>query len=692
MLENQAAIQTPSTGQVNTGNGLVQMASPKEVTEAEAQAAIERAKASNVLPLATGIAAHIKRCWEDARDAKSTITERLLDAQRARMGKYDAATEASITEFGGSSEYARITDNKCRVAEGWLRDVYLGQTERPWTIKPTPKPDIPPDAVAAVKRQLGEEMAQIFLNLGVMPNSKETEAATAQLQDAEKERLDEVARKTAERMEYLMADQMTEGGFLPAVAQFLVDLTTYPAAHIKAPVLRNQTRLQWAVGADGKWAPQTTTRVIPQFERVDPFRIFPAPGITNPQEGYMLEWIQYSRSDIYNLIGVPGFNEDAIRAVLDQYGKGGLKDWMGYSDSTQRDNVNDAMTNTGSSHVTIDCLEYNGPIRGQDLLDWGMDAKQIKDPQKDYETSAWLIGNWVIKAQINPDPLGRRPYYKTSYEEIPGSYWGLGVPDLLSDVQGVVNATVRALINNMGMASGPQVEINVDRIPAGEDLTALYPWKIWQTRNSEYGNNTSPAIQFFQPASNVNDLLAVLEKFYQLSDDFSLVPRVMSGNDRISGPGRTASGTSMLLSAANKGLKGVVGNIDMYVMTPILEALYNFNMLNSDDETVKGDCQVVARGAVSLMQLESLQLRRNEFLASTANPIDQQIVGPEGRAEILRETAKGLELDTNRVVPSREKLQQMTMQNAAAAQQPAGPNGEVLANGQAVTDNFSPTK
>jgi len=96
----------------------------------------------------------------------------------------------------------------------------------------------------------------------------------------------------------------------------------------------------------------------------------------------------------------------------------------------------------------------------------------------------------------------------------------------------------------------------------------------------------------------------------------------------------------------------------------------------------------MARGAVSLMQLETLQLRRNEFLTATANPIDSQIVGPEGRAEILREVAKGLEMDVNRVVPPRGAMMQAAQQAALPA--PPGPNGEQLQNGAAVTDNFSP--
>ena len=106
--------------------------------------------------------------------------------------------------------------------------------------------------------------------------------------------------------------------------------------------------------------------------------------------------------------------------------------------------------------------------------------------------------------------------------------------------------------------------------------------------------------------------------------------------------------------------------------------------------------RLAARGAVSLMQLESLQLRRNEFLQVTANPIDSQIVGPTGRAEILREVAKGLEMDVNRIVPPREQLEAMMAQapmgtpQGAAPQQAQVGSSEKLMNGAAVTDNFSP--
>jgi hypothetical protein len=76
-----------------------------------------------------------------------------------------------------------------------------------------------------------------------------------------------------------------------------------------------------------------------------------------------------------------------------------------------------------------------------------------------------------------------------------------------------------------------------------------------------------------------------------------------------------------------------------------------------DDPSIKGDCEIIPRGAVTLANREQLNVRRVEFLQATANPIDSQIVGPLGRAAILREVAKGLAMPVDDIVPSNEQLE-----------------------------------
>ena len=53
---------------------------------------------------------------------------------------------------------------------------------------------------------------------------------------------------------------------------------------------------------------------------------------------------------------------------------------------------------------------------------------------------------------------------------MPGTVVGNALPDILTDVADVANATLRALVNDMAIASGPQVIVNDDRIAENEDV------------------------------------------------------------------------------------------------------------------------------------------------------------------------------------------------------------------------------
>jgi len=311
------------------------------------------------------------------------------------------------------------------------------------------------------------------------------------------------------------------------------------------------------------------------------------------------------------------------------------------------------------------------------LIDWGLTEEDIPDPAREYDANVWVVGNYVIKAVLNYDPLGEKPYSKTSFIKRPGSFWGSGIPEIIEDLQNICNAAARALVNNMGVSSGPQVEVNLERIPPNEDITQIFPWKIWQVTNDPVGSS-APAVRFTQPESNANELLGVYEKFSRMADDHSGIPAYVYGDLNVQGAGRTSSGLSMLMGAAGKGIRQVVMHIDMDVVKPIVKRQFIYNMRYDPDESIKGDAEVVARGAINLAVKETVNVRRIEFLNATANPIDIEILGKDGRAAILREVAKGLHMPVDEIIPSREKLaysgrMQARMAEVMAQQELASP-------------------
>jgi len=180
--------------------------------------------------------------------------------------------------------------------------------------------------------------------------------------------------------------------------------------------------------------------------------------------------------------------------------------------------------------------------------------------------------------------------------------------------------------------------------------------------------------------------MAVFEKFMELADEVSGIPRYMTGQ-HVPGAGRTSSGLSMLISNAGKSIKQVIGNVDHDVITPMLERQYQRNLRYSDDPDLIGDVQIVARGAMSLVVKEAEAVRKNEFLRLVLeSPVAQEIVGHTGTAELMRDLAGNLNANVDRLVPSREDIekkqqQQQMMQQQMMMQQQAQEAANLQADG-----------
>lgn len=689
-------------GSVSVG-GIVPIKSIQQLQQEEREAA----NVANNSQVIQQLAGYIRGKWVLARMAKEyTVEQQMLKSVRARRGQYDPDKLAQLREQGSSTIYMMLTSNKCRAASSWLRDVVLtGADDKPWTLKPSPVPDMEPDILQDLMMR-GQQQVMAMLQQGMEPTDVEVRQMLLDMKDAAYRQLGEIAEETAKRMEKKMQQQMIEGQWTTAFAQFIDDLVTFPAAILKGPVVRNRPELKWVKAGQGNYNLQVEQTLALEWERVDPFMLYPAPDASTINDGYLIERHKLSRADLHQLIGVDGYSDGAIRQVLEEYGRGGLRDWI-YVDLTKANAEGKSTTAAGNNpSELIDALQFWGSVQGRLLRDWGMSEEEVPDPLAEYPIEAWLIGRWIIKAVVNSDPLGRKPYYKTSYEEVPGAFWGNSVADLCRDTQDICNATARALVNNMSLASGPQVVYNIDRLPEGENVTQLYPWKIWQVTSDPMGANQTP-VSFFQPSSQANELLVVYEKFATLADEYTGIPRYMTGGSPTGGAGRTASGMSMLMTNAGKSIKQVIANIDEHVIKPCVDRLYYYNMRYSDDPDLKGDVDIVARGASSIMEKEAAQQRRNEFLTVALNsPAAQQVVGMEGIAELLRQAASTLDMNVDKIVPSPEIMKQRQQEQVMQQQQmmlaqsqqngqaqaggtpPAAPGGQDLMDGAPVVNRF----
>jgi len=637
--------------------GLIRVKSNEEINKEEA--AKTEADNRDISEYESQLAAHISKAWELNRWAKEVWMDEMLECMRQRNGEYDNETLTAIRSQGGSEIYMMLTATKIRAAVSWIRDILLPSGDKAWGLSPTPMPDLPEELIGAISDRIAQTLPEQPPEQGY--DAYITQRA-AKMRDEIMKSLKEIADDSAERMENKIEDQLTEGNWEESMGEFIEDFCTFPAAIMKGPIPRKKTRLKWGPGGQ----PIVSQEVILEYKRVSPFDVYPAPHASDVNDGDFIERIRFSRREIHNLIGMKGYNDDALRAVLEEYGRGGLRDWLWRDYERARVEGKDKYW-MRQSDGTIDGLHYFGSAIGLSLLEWGVNPDQIPDPLAEYEIDAIKIGRHVVRAVLNRDPLRRRGYHKACFQKIPGGFWGISIPKLMRDHQRMCNATARALSNNLGIASGPMIEVEANRLADGEVVEQLYPWKIIQTKSDVSGRGRE-AVRFFQPKSNANELLAVYEQFERRADDATSIPRYAYGNERVGGAGNTASGLSMLMNNASKGIKLAISSIDTGVIQPVIEQTFTFNMLYDPDITIKGDVQIVARGATAMLTREQAQMRRAEFLNMTNNPIDMQIIGSEGRIEILRAAADLLDLNVDKIVPDQDEFARRQQEQAQQSQ------------------------
>jgi hypothetical protein len=611
--------------------------------------------------------------FRNHRNSASGWTERLLDASRTVGGQYNQTVLHEIRKFGGSDIYARTSAQKARAASSLLRDIYLNE-DRPWAVRPPTAPEIPPEILQSIQSLVQQEAAQVAQTLGRPPNGSDLEQRKQTLmesaEDAAKKKVSKQARESEDKLE----DMLRAGGFYHALAEFLVDLPIFPFAVIKGPVVKVIPTVTWSPQGG-----QPTVKMKPTltWNRVSPYDIWFTPGVADIENAEVIERQRVTRGEVNDLLDLPGYNQDEIRAVLDEYGRGGLNDVWDTADA-ERAVLESRENPAWNRSAMLTLMEYNGNVQGRVLQDYGL---AVPDELRDYHVNVWCIGSHVIKAHLSPSPRQRHPYFLTSFEKVPGTPVGNSLVDLLADVQDAANATLRALINNLSISSGPQVVVNDDRLTPDETGAELYPWKRWHVRNDPVGNNAQEPISFFMPTSNADSLTKTYQFFMEIADDVSAIPKYMGGSGAGGGAGRTASGMAMLMGNASKILQSVSANVDRDVMEPALMQLSDLILLTDTSGILTGEESISVLGVSVAIQRETIRQRQIEFLQATMNPTDQKIMGIKGRGTVLRAVSTTIGLDGDNVVPGDDQLEQM--QKAQQAQEEAGPVMEQVQKGVA---------
>lgn len=612
------------------------------------------------------LVAHINSLFEKAKTNRQIIESRFIENFYYFRKEYTPEKLSKIREIGGSEIFLPIANVKCRALKAWLTDVFFPETgEPPFDIEPTPVPELPEDVQLEFQQKLQQEIQEIIAqaqNLYALSGGAFNPEIVAQnlpsIIEKEKENLQnrqyEYAKKLAEKEKKRIYDQFVEGGFFDALNELLFDIAIFPTAIMKSCVPRKVKTFS------SDRIP--TFKVIPTFNRVSPFDIYPSPTASDFSD-WVIEILHLTPQDLASLKGVEGFDEDAIDIIL------GLYSDTGYSVFTG--NRAERFKLEGKSDIDynlIDIIEFWGSVKGSLLIDYISDL----DENEYYEVAIWICDNYVLKAILNPDPLGMKPYCKVSFVELPSSFWGLSVIDILKELQDGANALARAIINNSALSSGPMIERNIDRIPREEPKTVT-PWRIFDSH--DLGMANAPAYRFYQPQLTANALIQVLMYYIKLADELSGIPSYTHSLVNAGGAIRTASGLSMLMESSARGLKEIVKSIDAGIIEPTVRRQYFYNLINFYGTTDRvPDLNIKAKGSITLMNRMAQISKVMQLLQITNNPVDLQLIGLEARRYMLENIFSGFGVNVPMDINMQEaiaSIQQAIQQQSLKAGQSA---------------------
>lgn len=594
------------------------------------------------LAIEQALGQYVRKKFEDAEQHRAEIglSRRLEACLRAKKREY---TQEELQMHGGIDIYVGICDLKSKGAESWITDILLSSIDKPFTLKPTPIPELPDWMKEQVVDMLEDELMSLggMENMGaLMDRAKELKNITLKYAYAQAER-------AAAGMERHIEDQLVEGGWRIEFANFVHNLTVFPFAVLKAPAITSKPIGRW----DGN-SYKVEQQPVWSVKAISPFDCFWSPDSTNPQDGeYFIHRARMGHAQLHNCIGLPGFNEEAIRQVLDSYAHGFSIEANGDS---VRDDLEEKEETLFSSNL-VDVIVMNGLVPGDLLADNGV---IVPDIQQHYESEVWVVNDICIRAVLNTHPLLARPVYGTSFGKIPGTFAGNGVVDLVRDIERMGNASIRAMLRNFAYSAGPIAEAVAERFETGEEYDQIEPFKIYHVKPDFTGQN-GEAMRFKIVPNVANQLLDAFSYYMKLADDFSQVPAYVLGNPQVAGAGRTLGGLSMLMGNAAKGIKQVLLNIDRDIIEPMIQSYYVLNMTIGDDDDIKADAKVVARGASGLLQRELAQTRTIEILNLLTPYVQAGALDAASIKILLREILKTTGLPVDDIIPDPNRMAEL---------------------------------
>ena len=614
----------------------------------------------------TNIIPFVMERYYRADDYRELDEQRWLRAYRNYRGLY--GSDVQFTEAEKSRVFIKVTKTKTLAAYGQIVDVLFANNRFPLSVDPT---ELPEGVVKDVSFDPKEpEELRGSTSLSTSPygfkgdgrdlpkgaTAKTLEGMLGPLEDKLKdvENLKAEAGKTTtsvtfspamvaeKNMEKKIHDQLEESGASKHLRSTAFEMALFGTGVMKGPFAVDKEYPSW--DEEGEYDP--TLKTVPQVSHVSVWNFYPDPDANNMDEAqYVIERHKMSRSQLRALKKRPHFRGEVIEAAI--------AEGENYTKESWEDDLSDYAPEHGIERFEV--LEYWGMCDTAMLLDQEVEIPKELEKLDELQVNVWICNGKLLRMVLNPFKPSTIPYMAAPYELNPYSFFGVGIAENMDDTQTLMNGFMRMSVDNAVLSGNLLIEVDETNLVPGQDLS-VYPGKVFRRQGGAPGQ----AI-FGTKFPNVSqENLQLFDKARQLADESTGLPSFAHGQTGVSGVGRTASGISMLMNAASGSIKTVIKNVDDYLLKPLGEGLFRFNMQFDYDKNIKGDLEVKARGTESLMANEVRSQRLMQFLQVASNPV----LAPFAKFQyVIREIAKAMDLDPDKVTNNMDEASLQAVSN-----------------------------
>ena len=602
------------------------------------------------------ISARFKR----AEDARYSDEQRWLKAYRNYRGIYSSDMAFSSKEK--SQIFVKITKTKVLASFGQLIEVLFGTGKFPIGVEPTPIPEgiaeyahIKPDELK--KQSESEEKVDSLYGFpgdgndlppGTTTNEflgglakQFTEAGFEEGPAPDLKAMPQIepAAIAASNMEKMIHDQLEESHAVTILRHVMFEMSLLGTGVIKGPFNFEKVSHKWDE-VDGEKIYNPSTKTVPKIEAVSCWDFYPDPdAISLDDAEYVIQRHIMNKSQLRNLTSRPFFRAEAISECL--------KMGANYEPKSFESSLNDREDDRTIDKNRFEVFEYWGIMDKQLAELAGLDLDETTTELDEVQINCWVCNGKIIRLVMNPFTPERLPYQVCPYEINPYQFFGIGIPENMEDAQQVMNGHARMAIDNLALAGNLVFDVDETMLVPGQDMS-VFPGKIFRRQSGQTGQ----AIHGVKFPNTAPENMMMFDRFRQLADESTGIPSYSHGQTGVQSTTRTAAGMSMLMGASALNIKTVIKNIDDYLLRPLGEALFQWNMQFNDESEIQGDLHIKARGTSSMMMKEVRSQRLMTFMQTAANPSLAPFVKWH---TILREIAKTLDIDPDKVINDPEK-------------------------------------